>query len=327
MTSTTLNGVKSAGANLPLRIRASTPVDLVAVLPYLFGFVPSKSVIVLALEGRQVLAAGRFDTAAALDLESGQLAASLAPLASAGSDHVVVGWHDAVLEAEQAAARTVAALRLECQTIIVSNGRCRADGGAWANCAASLPAADTAGLAVLGDRQAVADKVAGPRPGDALAERRWASARVALTHRSSRWCHDRLKTLLRRGLADPEALSDADRVELAALVKGGLVRDGVWATMTLQRAGSQVVLWSSVVALVPDDGAVAPLGLLGVAAWLAGQGALATCCLERGLAIDGAHSLLRLFESIHVACVPPGAWPNMRQQLMAQIVRNQNGEV
>jgi len=73
-----------------------------------------------------------------------------------------------------------------------------------------------------------------------------------------------------------------------------------------------VTLFQKVVGLVCDDAAPAVLGLLGLAAWLAGDGALQVCAMERGLVLNPNHSLLRLVETINVMGVAPSEWAKVQ---------------
>jgi len=296
-------------------LKASTPADLVASLPYLFGFPPRDSIIALAFSGKRLVASGRVDAAAVDDPD--QLRHCLEAVAQHGDLVIIVAWIDPLTAAERAASLAAAALGGVHQTIIVSGERCRVDRGPWMNCLASHPVAEAAGLEVLPDRAAVGAQVAGPET-DKLAGRRWSKARNSLALQSHWWCEDRFDTLLALGLEAPDSLSAANRIELAALAHSGLIRERVWDHFTADKADQHLALWQAVVAVVAPQGAPAPLGLLAFAAWLAGKGALATCCVERGLGIAPDHSLLLLFNTINLAGLPPTAWDDMRQTLMAQ---------
>ena len=298
---------------MPVRLRVSTPADLVATLPYTFGFVPSESIIAMALDGRHVKASCRINAEAADDPEA--LAALCRAVVTHGSALIIVAWIDCVEQAERALLAASKALGCADQTIIVSHGRCRVDGGEWVDCPIGLQQADKAGLTVLPSRQAVVDQVAGPGRRDKVAARRWSAARVMVMAHTAQWRRARGKALLKRGVTDCELPVD-DSFELAALVREGDVRDGLWTELTNQTAAQHVAVWKDVVTVVPDQGAAAPLGLLAMAAWLAGEPALANCCLERGLGIEKEHSLLRLVDCIIASGTHPKLWPDMRRSLL-----------
>jgi len=299
----------------PVKLKVSTPADLVATLPYLFGFPPTDSIIVLALQGKRVVASARAD--AALVGEPDKIQQALSAITRQGDHLIVIAWIEPQKAAERAAVLVAAALGGVGQTIIVCGGRCRADGGPWQQCPASLPEAQEAGLEVLPSRAAVAAKVKGPPASDKQATRRWRLARSAVVGHDQEWCQARLDELLTHGIARPDRLSAYELTELAALVHDGVLRDRVWQFFDAARAGRLVVLWQSAVAVVARAGAPAPLGLLALAAWLHGEGALQTCCLERGLRIAPEHSLLRLVDQMMVAGLPPAMWPQIQHSLMS----------
>lgn len=96
------------------------------------------------------------------------------------------------------------------------------------------------------------------------------------------------------------------RVIRALEVKG--LRDLVWAAMTQDNAGEHVRLWREVVRGCGEELVAQPAALLGFAAWLHGDGALAWCAVERALAADPAHTLARLVSRTLEAALPPSTW-------------------
>ena len=256
--------------NRPHRLRASNPAELVALVPYLFGFVPSNSAIVIAFEGKTINVLARMDAEVITSMTTQELSSQLAPVMAQGLSHVVIGWHDDAEQGERLAEAVKAALG-PCQVIVTSADRCKTAGGPWVEVANTVPTAEQAGLTVLPTRQHLDDQLAGPgRQRMAEAKRCWASTLVSVKSQTLPWRSRRAMSLLRAGLADVESLPVGDKVELAALMWEGTVRDGIWETMTRQKADAQVTLWSAVVAAVPKVGAVVPLGLVAVAAWLNG---------------------------------------------------------
>jgi len=289
--------IEDAPPRTPVRLKVSTPADLVASLPYLFGFTPSDSLIVLALTGKTVSAAGRVD-ADAVDYPD-QLRARLESVVRHGESTIVIGWADPVSRAERVVAIASAALGGANEAIVVTGGRCRADYGPWLDCPAFIPAAEAAGLEVLPNRAAVARMVRGPAASDKQARRRWAVASAAIQRSDAPWRAARFDELLARGLERADDLSVGELTELAALVFEGDTRERVWDHFSQPLALQHLGLWRAVVAVVDRAGAVAPLGLLAMAAWLAGEGALATCCIQRGQLLSPEHSLLRLIDAIN----------------------------
>lgn len=128
------------------------------------------------------------------------------------------------------------------------------------------------------------------RPSSALEEGCWARELVA------------------RHTRDGTPPSDAD---LARLLRGVLdvrVRDAAWSVLRREVAGAHVAFWSDVVRRTPDPLVAAPAALLGLAAWQAGDGALAWCAVERCEEVDPAYSLAGLVARMLEGAVPPTAW-------------------
>ena len=306
----------NSSTSAPVRLRAASPAQLVATLPYLFGFRPDQSVIILSLEGRRIEAAARLDAAVVLDarFDAAVLRARLASVVAQPRLTIVVAWIDNLDDARRAINVVGGAIGLPDMAVIVSHGRCQADGGPWQDCADHLAEADEAGLTVLNSRAALLSSVAGPAQGESAAiAQAWASACQSVDALTLGQQRTRAGRVLAKGLAEPGGLSLEGCLELAALARQGSVRDVMTLPLTMKSAKCHVELWRVVVAKVPDEAAPAVLGLLGLAAWLAGEGALQVCCLERGLAIDPGHSLLLLVEAINVAGVRPGEWARVRR--------------
>lgn len=106
------------------------------------------------------------------------------------------------------------------------------------------------------------------------------------------------------------------RVPLAAddgarLLHGMLeirVRDAAWSTMTRATAPQHVALWTDLVRRAPSELLAAPGSLLAFAAWLAGDGALAWCALDRVGAADPDYPLAGLVAAALERACDPDIW-------------------
>jgi len=305
----------SISSKTPVHLRAGSPAQLVATLPYVFGFRPDQSVIVLGLKGRRIDAAARLDASVVLNkFDAEVLRGRLETVTGQGRQVIVVAWHDDTDAAKRAIEAVVDAIGTPDMTVIVSGGRCQADGGGWQECPDGVAEADEAGLPVLGSRGAVEARAAGPSgPEAAAAAEAWASTSESVEAMTLDERRRRAKCLMKEGLAAPEDLTIEECLELASLARQGRVRDVMTAGLTDEAARSHLALWAAVVPKVPDEGAPAVLGLMGLAAWLAGDGALQVCCVERGLALEPEHSLLRLVDTINVMGVHPREWAKVRR--------------
>ncbi len=86
------------------------------------------------------------------------------------------------------------------------------------------------------------------------------------------------------------------------------VRDVVWCAITREEAAAHVRVWRDVVRRSPEELVAPAAGLLAFAAWLAGDGALAWCAIDRCLRSDPDHTLARLVAQALEGAVPPSAW-------------------
>jgi hypothetical protein len=86
------------------------------------------------------------------------------------------------------------------------------------------------------------------------------------------------------------------------------VRDVLWAEIRRLGARKYVTFWTDVVRRTPRDFAAPPSALLAFAAWMAGEGALAWCALDRCREADPGYTMASLVESALQAAVPPGVW-------------------
>jgi len=100
-------------------------------------------------------------------------------------------------------------------------------------------------------------------------------------------------------------------VELARVLLGLLDaagRDAAWAALTREVADRHVRLWTDAVQRAPDELVAAPAAVLGLAAWLSGQGALAWCAVDRCCAVDPESPLAEVVAEVLTRAVPPSAW-------------------
>lgn len=85
-------------------------------------------------------------------------------------------------------------------------------------------------------------------------------------------------------------------------------RDAAWGGMSRAEAKAHVRLWTDVVRRSPDTHVAHPAAVLALAAWLAGDGALAWCALDRCFATEPDHGLGKLVAQMLGGAIPPTAW-------------------
>jgi hypothetical protein len=127
-----------------------------------------------------------------------------------------------------------------------------------------------------------------------------------------RWVQQRVRRLL----ADvgEGGLSDEDAGRLLVGLLSIEVRDVAWAEMTRDNARRHVDLWRDVVRRAPRDVLAPPATLLAFAAWLAGDGALAWCALDRAKEADPDYSMAMLVERALTCAVPPSTWEPLKEE-------------
>ena len=192
---------------------------------------------------------------------------------------------------------------------------CPAEGTPYDAGSNSLSAAAVfAGMSALPDRAAVEAWSPVRRR---RTSRHWPSSPTMRSRRpidSSVGERKRLVRRLVKEAVDGPPLSDADCLRLAVLVYNLEVRDVAWAQLSRERAEDHVALWQQVVARTPSWLASAPLCLLGMAAWVAGNGALQNCCIERVDRIDPTYTMADLLADINQRALPPHYWDELLRE-------------
>lgn len=86
------------------------------------------------------------------------------------------------------------------------------------------------------------------------------------------------------------------------------IRDAAWSVLDRPTAPRHVRFWTEVLRRSPDDLAAAPGVLLGLAAWQAGDGALAWAAIDRCRRADPHCRLADFVATLLEEAVPPDAW-------------------
>jgi hypothetical protein len=311
-----------------LRFRIRDEADVLALVPYTFGFHPEDSLVMLTLD-----AEGRpFQARVDLPDEPGDLllvSEQLIPPAvlNNGRDAILVAYTDDECLAEAATGLLGHGLEQAGIEVVL---RLRADGARWFPVGTDEPDVraiegvpydvrthELTSRAVLDGRVTYRNRqeLAG-----SLATGDWETAEQVSD------AHAELPPL---PLRDTKALAEEAR-RLAAVVRDAIseqrcpdptatarllrgiacrdVRDVVWCAITQESADAHVRLWRDVVRCCPEQLVAPAAGLLAFSAWLAGDGALAWCAVERSLCADPDHTLARLVGQALEGAVPPSTW-------------------
>ena len=331
---------RPAGLAGRVQLQAATPDAVLAVVPHMLGFYPSRSLVVLGLgEQNRVMVTFRYD----LPTPDSQLAEDIAEHACYVLERericsaLLVGYgpEDLVAPVVGATAVRLVGSGVELHEVLrADSGRywsmlcddpaCCPPGGRSYD-PGSHPAAAAmteAGLSAQPDREALARTLQRP-PGSADVI---ATATSRALHRLSQLTElgeadgDRDPQLratrigrreVQRAIRRYRAGETIDSIEhlawLAVLVADLRVRDDAWARMDPAYPDHHCRLWTDVLRCAALDYAPAPAALLAFTAWQAGNGVLAAIAVDRALSADPSYSMALLLSEAIQAALPPSA--------------------
>jgi hypothetical protein len=322
------------------RLTVRSPADLIAAVPYLLGFHPADSLVVVALRGRRIVFAARADLPGPGDDPLDPTAHLAGVIARQGAESAtVLGYGDAprVTPAVDAVREALTAAGLAVlDALRVTDGRywsylcaepacCPPEGTPYDVGASEVSAAAVfAGQVALPDRAALTAQVApldGPprvamRQAVDRAERRLATLLSEapeadlLGGRALRRAGTSAVRAAFRAQRRGERLTDDEVAWLTLLLTHLPIRDHAWERTDGRER--DIALWTDVLRRAARDLIAAPGSLLAFAAWRAGQGALAAVALERVLQAHPDYSLGLLLDDLLRRGVPPSqldGWP------------------
>lgn len=297
--------------------RLSGPGDAITMIPYILGFRPLESLVLISLEGPRK----RFGPCCRMDLvadpadvlDQARYTAALAR--KQGFRRVMIFGFSADVEPAQSVLSAVHS-ELTAAGVGVLDA-VRADGTRWWSMLCSDPSccptegtpydvetsrvaaeAVLAGLQRAPDRDSLRAHVAPLDPA------RLESVAAA----SKRRLVVDVTTLVGTALGRPDSLGIDEIAALAAAVQNVRDRDRAWAMMSRAMAGQHFELWRTVMQSVPDE-LLCPVGSLAAfAAWLRGSGVLASHAAERVLAVDPDYSMALLVIDALQTCLHPDSW-------------------
>ncbi len=318
------------------RVRAGSPAAILAVVPYLLGFRPESSLVVIGVEppDGSIKVTMRYDLPDPADTE---LAADIAAHALG-----VIGVQEltaAVAIGYGADALVAPLAKAFGQTELIDF--LRVEGGRYwsytcpnpACCPAEGTAFDRAsypGLGALADslpkvlasRDQLVDSIA-PLNGIVAESMRQATKRaeqhltqlLAKVRKSARLGAAR-HMIATEGLGAVSQMVTAYRAGgrfatdyqvawLTVALKDLRVRDDAWARMDPRYGEAHRRLWIDVVRRAQPGHIAAPASLLAFVAWQAGNGVLANVALDRALADDPRYSMATLLRQVISAGAPP----------------------
>lgn len=321
------------------RLRLQSPADVVSAVPYLLGFHPSDSVVVLGLRRAKLVFHVRADLLPrekSGPVETTEAARHLVWLlrVQAATGAIVVGYGEASRVTALALA-TASEVRGSGLTVIelmrVANGRywcyecqdpaCCPPEGHPVDIPSSLIAAQAtlAGFTALPDRDALVKTLAAPA-GPALGAAKVAveRARTRLAGRGDRDGDGSALTEAIRRYADGGRLTDDEIALLTVSLKDDTaLRDEAWSRVDAPGSTISVhsALWTDVVCRCDPDLVVAPAVVLGYACWLLGDGVRAGIAIDRALAVDPECTAALLLSELLSRAVHPSVVTHVRRAI------------
>ncbi|MEJ7706073.1 MAG: DUF4192 domain-containing protein [Nocardioidaceae bacterium] len=303
--------------------RAKGPADVIAMIPYLLGFSPADSIVLIALQGPR----RRFGPCLRMDLApaAGAIAQvdylmSIVEAHSFGTVLLVAFSDDPV-----SAAEVVEPLlrRLDLGGVTVTEA-IRADGNRWYSYACDNPdCCDPDGTpydceSSIMSAQAVVSGMTKATNRDAL-RGQFEPNDLALCAEVAEQCQEVSATnaldvvagLVDDSLLTPAALSASQLACLAVAVQSTAGMNQAWNSMTRDNAASKFELWLRVMQVVPDPLLPAVGSLAAFAAWLDGRGVLASHAAERVQRVDPAYPMMLFLLQLLEQTVHPREWKDM----------------
>jgi hypothetical protein len=322
------------------------PAELVQAVPYLLGFHPSRSLVLVGL------ADGLLVVTARLDLDDarigGVLPDTIAAMHRGGSRELIAAAYDDPVEGLDAggdprASRLDLADRVEDAAAVIG---CRVRdvllviGERWWSLTCGAPSccpADGqpvpvepsafAAAATVDGRVALADRSAVERLLDPLSDATRAglepvlqecerqSVQAVLTGADARLGRSRKRAVFTAARActahDWAGVDDATAAQFGVALSGLAVRDPVWMAIDDGRLDGRP-LWRELARRLPRPYDAAPLFLFGWATWRTGDGALAGIAAERAVASDPGYTAADLLLAALAQGVDPRRLPRLR---------------
>ncbi|RJL34684.1 DUF4192 domain-containing protein [Bailinhaonella thermotolerans] len=311
-----------------------SPADVLAAIPYLVGFHPEESLVLVAMDGcgpgRRLVLTVRTD----LPLQDGWDRRLLPVLEREGVEHVILAGygpealvtpatHTVIRRLGEAGVGVREALRAQdgryWSYMCRSASCCPPEGSAYDVASSRVAAqATVAGLVALPDRAALARTVA-PAEGLTRASMREATAREIAAFRTALAeaadPADFTAAFVAEGLAavrDAIARAEAgDRLADDEAARLGLhlavmrVRDEAWLLTDAAEHATHATLWSDLTHRLEAPFVPPAASLLAIASWQRGACTLAATAVDRALSINPRYMLARLLMHGLQACLPP----------------------
>lgn len=326
-------------------VRVQGPADLAQAIPYLLGFHPSRSLVLVGLAAKRVVVTARVDLDDLIDVSL--LPRTVFGMVRGGADTIVgvvfdddlppgpyhqdLPWQEVAADLHRVAPEAGAAIA---EVALIRRGRmwsyeccdprcCPPQGRELSGTSPVAAAAAYAGMVALPDRASLArllqpgdDAEAAPELARRLGSAHRAATDVIAAGGQSRLDRSDVRALFAAArafddpLAEPE-LATGQLARFAVALRRLPVRDPVWVGVDDGRIDGRR-LWRLLATRLPAPYAAAPLFLFGWATYRAGDGALAGIAAERALENDPDYSAADLILAALSNAVDPRQLPRLR---------------
>jgi hypothetical protein len=304
------------------KLRVTGPAELLAAVPYLIGFHPAESLVLVGIEGARVVVTARLDLCDATDIR-GFIDDTLLTLRNGGASLVLAAIYDdsAKPEPRLLDELVLATSLADCELLDIlyiadqrwwsliceDESCCPTQGRPLAESRVAAEAT-FAGLTALPDRSTLSATLRPDRERDALLPKLRCAPTVEdvdVLVAEIAAAHDRL-----RDSATRTALSSEELVRFGAALRDIAVRDRMWVYVDTQDQRSEL-LWRELARRLPPPYDVAPMFLLGWSAFRSGNGALANIACEFCLLSDPDYGAANLLLSALSRGVDPRRLPTL----------------
>lgn len=328
------------------RIRVSGVPGLVAMVPYLLGYHPSESLVVVLIDQHRVGLTLRLDLPGLLhdpDDVAGFVDGQIRRL---DATHVLLVAYADTTEQDVVGAVADLAVALDVEAfargeqarvldaVAVTGGRyrvlacaepggcsCSGQGHDYQAVLADPAAAEAVmhGLQARPSRESLRSLIA---PGSEPVDHEYQALVIDAADRASGMSHDAAARVMERRL---QSITDIGRVpndQVLAEITGLACHPAARDVATLRIEPSTAELWADVWAAaarrVEGPLVVAPLGLVGITAWARGTGALLNLCLDEAEHRAPDHGLVPVLRHVADHGLHPDEWTRMRAQALAE---------
>lgn len=319
----------------PPTFRMTTPGEVAQLVPYLVGFIPEESLVLLVVRDHKLAVTARIDMAEAQQPDVAEDLLDRVWARYPDANAYLIGYtgdQDAAWQLLERCERHLSP-SVQTQIMVVDQGTWHGADGESGPIDQFGPLAAQAtfhGLQTRTRREDLAADLASGPDSPELAKRAANASTTLPSPQNTEQVIARTQNLLARHLPAPDEpttrqgtpvrrITFEDAVQLSLLVSRPIGCDVALLSITSEDPARHLKLWRDVINTVPDRYAEVPLYLAGMAAWINGDGATACVALERTEQLIGAPVWTRpamVLQAVIDQVLPPTEWEALRAQFL-----------